>query len=72
MWENFAAGSLALFSDPLTIAIFVFGVLGGVCWGCFEDIFGGITGGFGDVLEALSRYFGRFLEGKNNGQITEK
>ena len=25
MWENFAAGSLALFSDPFTIAIFVFG-----------------------------------------------
>ena len=38
MWENFAAGSLALFSDPFTIAIFVFGVLGGMLFGAIPGV----------------------------------
>ena len=38
MWENFAAGSLALFSDPFTIAIFVFGVMGGMLFGAIPGV----------------------------------
>ena len=38
MIENFLAGSAALFGDPVTIAIFVFGVIGGM-------LFGAIPGG---------------------------
>ena len=38
MWENFAAGSLALFSDPFTIAIFVFGVIGGMLFGAIPGV----------------------------------
>ena len=38
MWENFAAGSLALFSDPFTVAIFVFGVLGGMLFGAIPGV----------------------------------
>ena len=38
MIENFLAGSLALFSDPFTIAIFVFGVLGGMLFGAIPGV----------------------------------
>ena len=33
MIENFLAGTAALFGDPFTIAIFVFGVIGGMLFG---------------------------------------
>ena len=33
MIENFLAGSSALFGDPFTISIFVFGVIGGMLFG---------------------------------------
>lgn len=33
MVEKFLAGSAALFGDPITIAIFVFGVIGGMLFG---------------------------------------
>ena len=38
MWENFLAGSLALFSDPFTVGIFVFGVLGGMLFGAIPGV----------------------------------
>ena len=33
MFENFITGSTALFGDPLTIGIFIFGVIGGMLFG---------------------------------------
>ena len=33
MIENFLAGSAALFGDPFTLAIFFFGVIGGMLFG---------------------------------------
>ena len=33
MIDNFLAGSLALFGDPFSISIFVFGVVGGMLFG---------------------------------------
>lgn len=36
MIENFLAGTAALFGDPFTIAIFVFGVLGACCLGLYQ------------------------------------
>lgn len=38
MWENFLAGSGALFGDPVTIAIFVFGVIGGMLFGAIPGV----------------------------------
>ena len=38
MLENFLAGSFALFSDPFTIGIFVFGVLGGMLFGAIPGV----------------------------------
>jgi len=38
MWENFLAGSGALFGDPTTIAIFVFGVVGGMLFGAIPGV----------------------------------
>ncbi len=38
MIENFLAGSAALFGDPLTIAIFVFGVIGGMLFGAIPGV----------------------------------
>ncbi|WP_299367739.1 tripartite tricarboxylate transporter permease [uncultured Tateyamaria sp.] len=38
MIENFLAGSSALFGDPVTIAIFVFGVIGGMLFGAIPGV----------------------------------
>lgn len=38
MLENFFAGSAALFGDPFTIAIFVFGVIGGMLFGAIPGV----------------------------------
>jgi putative tricarboxylic transport membrane protein len=38
MWENFLAGSSALFGDPFTIGIFVFGVIGGMLFGAIPGV----------------------------------
>ncbi len=38
MLENFLAGSQALFGDPFTIAIFIFGVLGGMLFGAIPGV----------------------------------
>ena len=38
MVENFLAGSAALFGDPVTIAIFVFGVIGGMLFGAIPGV----------------------------------
>ncbi|MCJ8310458.1 MAG: tripartite tricarboxylate transporter permease [Rhizobiaceae bacterium] len=38
MIENFLAGSSALFGDPTTIAIFVFGVIGGMLFGAIPGV----------------------------------
>ena len=38
MLENFLAGSAALFGDPVTIAIFVFGVVGGMLFGAIPGV----------------------------------
>ena len=38
MLENFIAGSGALFGDPTTIAIFVFGVVGGMLFGAIPGV----------------------------------
>ena len=38
MIENFLAGSAALFGDPFTIAIFVFGVIGGMLFGAIPGV----------------------------------
>ncbi|MGI9366136.1 MAG: tripartite tricarboxylate transporter permease [Rhizobiaceae bacterium] len=38
MVENFLAGSAALFGDPVTIAIFVFGVVGGMLFGAIPGV----------------------------------
>ena len=38
MIENFLAGSAALFGDPFTIGIFVFGVIGGMLFGAIPGV----------------------------------
>ncbi len=38
MFENFAAGTAALFGDPTSIAIFVFGVIGGMLFGAIPGV----------------------------------
>lgn len=38
MIDNFLAGSAALFGDPLTIGIFIFGVLGGMLFGAIPGV----------------------------------
>ncbi len=38
MLENFLAGTGALFGDPVTIAIFVFGVIGGMLFGAIPGV----------------------------------
>ena len=38
MFENFIAGSAALFGDPLTIGIFIFGVIGGMLFGAIPGV----------------------------------
>ncbi|MEC8089868.1 MAG: tripartite tricarboxylate transporter permease [Pseudomonadota bacterium] len=38
MAEKFLAGSAALFGDPITIAIFVFGVIGGMLFGAIPGV----------------------------------
>ena len=38
MVENFLAGTAALFGDPFTIAIFVFGVVGGMLFGAIPGV----------------------------------
>ena len=38
MIENFLAGSSALFGDPFTISIFVFGVIGGMLFGAIPGV----------------------------------
>ena len=38
MIENFLAGSAALFGDPFTIGIFVFGVVGGMLFGAIPGV----------------------------------
>ncbi len=45
MVENFLAGSSALFGDPFTIAIFVFGVIGGMLFGAIPGVSMLATGG---------------------------
>ena len=44
MIENFLAGSSALFGDPFTIGIFVFGVIGGIILSQFGSYFGSSFG----------------------------
>ena len=36
--EKFLAGSGALFGDPLTVAIFIFGVIGGMLFGAIPGV----------------------------------
>ena len=38
MIDNFLAGSLALFGDPFSILIFVFGVIGGMLFGAIPCV----------------------------------
>jgi putative tricarboxylic transport membrane protein len=38
MWENFVIGTMTLFGDPFTVAIFVFGVLGGMLFGAIPGV----------------------------------
>ena len=38
MIDNFLAGSLALFGDPFSILIFVFGVVGGMLFGAIPGV----------------------------------
>jgi len=38
MWDNFLTGTMTLFGDPFTIAIFVFGVLGGMLFGAIPGV----------------------------------
>ena len=38
MIDNFIAGSVALFGDPFTIGIFVFGVIGGMLFGAIPGV----------------------------------
>ncbi|XDZ66494.1 tripartite tricarboxylate transporter permease [Alphaproteobacteria bacterium LSUCC0684] len=38
MWENFLTGTATLFGDPFTIAIFIFGVLGGMLFGAIPGV----------------------------------
>ncbi len=38
MIENFLAGSAALFGDPITILIFIFGVIGGMLFGAIPGV----------------------------------
>ena len=38
MIDNFIAGSLALFGDPFSILIFVFGVVGGMLFGAIPGV----------------------------------
>ena len=38
MIENFIAGSSALFGDPFTLAIFFFGVIGGMLFGAIPGV----------------------------------
>ena len=38
MIDNFLAGSAALFGDPVTILIFVFGVIGGMLFGAIPGV----------------------------------
>ena len=38
MIENFLAGTAALFGDPVSIAIFVFGVIGGMLFGAIPGV----------------------------------
>ena len=38
MIENFLAGTAALFGDPVTIGIFVFGVIGGMLFGAIPGV----------------------------------
>lgn len=38
MWENFLAGTTALFGDPVSIAIFIFGVVGGMLFGAIPGV----------------------------------
>ena len=38
MIENFLAGTSALFSDPVTILIFIFGVVGGMLFGAIPGV----------------------------------
>ena len=38
MIENFIAGSSALFRDPFTLAIFFFGVIGGMLFGAIPGV----------------------------------
>src|SRR5210317_2011002 len=38
MWENFLAGTAALFGDPVSIAIFIFGVIGGMLFGAIPGV----------------------------------
>jgi len=38
MIENFLAGTAALFGDPVSIAIFIFGVIGGMLFGAIPGV----------------------------------
>ncbi|MDA0332462.1 MAG: tripartite tricarboxylate transporter permease, partial [Proteobacteria bacterium] len=38
MFDNFIAGTTALFGDPVSIAIFIFGVLGGMLFGAIPGV----------------------------------
>ena len=38
MIDNFISGSLALFSDPITALLFVFGVFGGMLFGAIPGV----------------------------------
>ena len=38
MIENFIAGTYALFGDPFSILIFVFGVIGGMLFGAIPGV----------------------------------
>ena len=38
MWGNFLAGTTALFGDPVSIAIFIFGVVGGMLFGAIPGV----------------------------------
>jgi len=38
MVDNFLAGSAALFGDPFTIGVFIFGVIGGMLFGAIPGV----------------------------------
>lgn len=38
MLENFLAGTATLFGDPVTIGIFIFGVVGGMLFGAIPGV----------------------------------